>query len=68
MDLLKFRDQADRVSPELFQLLELLQSMSPDPQQVVIRTALTCDTVNPWGADNAGLERDTSRMHEGKQF
>jgi hypothetical protein len=64
----KFRNRMDRMSPEFQELQELFRAMVPDPQQIVIRTALTCDTVNPWGTDNAGLERDISRMHEGKQF
>lgn len=66
MDLLKFREQMDHASPEWVQILDLLQSIAPDPQQIVIRTALTCDTINPWGTADAELERYTGRIHEGK--
>ena len=66
MDLMKFRDQMDHASPELVRILGLLQSIAPDPQQIVIRTALTCDTIDPWGTADAELERYTGRMHEGK--
>jgi hypothetical protein len=67
MDLMKFRDQMDHANPELVRVLELLQSIAPDPQQIVIRTALTCDTLNPWGTTaDAEPERYTGRMHEGK--
>ena len=52
--------------PEWVQILDLLQSIAPDPQQIVIRTALTCDTINPWGTADAELERYTGRIHEGK--
>lgn len=68
VNIAKFRDQLDRVSPEFLEVLEFLQSIASGQEQIVIRTSLTCDTVNPWGADNAELERDSSRMHEGKQF
>jgi hypothetical protein len=68
MDLLTFREQMDHASPELVQILDLLQSIAPDPEQIVIRTALTCDTINPWGTPDAELERYTGRMYEGKQF
>jgi hypothetical protein len=65
-DLLKFRKEIDRANPELLRLLELLRSMAPDPQQITVRTALTCDTVNPWGNEDGQLERHSSGMYQGK--
>jgi hypothetical protein len=68
MDLLQFRRAVDRTDPELLRLLELLNSLAPGPQEIVVRTALTCDTVNPWGEQNAQLERHSVGMYQGKQF
>jgi hypothetical protein len=66
MDLLRFRLDMDRVDPDLRRLLELLNSLESGPQQVVVRTALTCDTVNPWGEGDAQLERHSVGMYQGK--
>ena len=57
MDLLQFREKIDKADPELLRLLELLRLFDSGSQQIVVRTALTCDTVNPWGDSNAQLER-----------
>ena len=56
MDLARFRQRIDQADPELLQLLELLRSLDPAPQHMVVRTALTCDTVNPWGDQHAQLD------------
>jgi len=65
MDLLQFRRELQRPDPDLQRLLELLDALQSGSQQVVVRTSLTCDTLNPWGKD-AELERNSLGMYEGK--
>jgi hypothetical protein len=65
MDLLQFRRELQRADPDLQRLLELLDSLQSGSHEVVVRTSLTCDTLNPWVKD-AELERDSLGMHEGK--
>jgi hypothetical protein len=66
MDLLQFRRELQRADPDLQRLLELLDSLQSGSQQVVVRTSLTCDTLNPWGKEDAELERNSLGMHQGK--
>lgn len=63
MDLLRFREEVGKANPDLLQLLEFLRSIEPSQGTTVVRTALTCDTVSPWGNDNAQLERYSDGMH-----
>jgi hypothetical protein len=66
MDPVDFRRNLDRVDPALKRLLELLESLPPTSPQVMVRTCLTCDTVDPWGKENAELERHPYGMYQGK--
>lgn len=66
MDLMKFRREIGHANPDLLQLLDFLRSMS-SVQETVVRTALTCDTVSPWGDNNnAQLERHSIGVYPGE--
>lgn len=66
MDIVQFRRDIDRMDPDLRRLLDLLEFMSPTMPEVTVVTSLTSDTVNPWGAKNAELERHLGGVHPRK--
>jgi hypothetical protein len=66
MDVVQFRREIDRTDSDLRRLLDLLDSIGPAPQEFIVRTSLTSDTVNPWGENDAELERHFGGVYTGK--